>query len=177
MDIYVGIDPGADGAIVVTCDRTTRSVRLAEFTVNKELDFSQLRFEIRGFMGEFKGPTPNPTTHIVVERLLPERRFGAFTAFRMGFRSGQLQALAQDGNTWGPWKLYTPTPQQWQKAVCRDAGVTLRPKESKQASVAACRKLFPYLPLTWGKRTKAHDGIADAACMARFAYMKAHGLA
>jgi hypothetical protein len=55
-----------------------------------------------------------------------------------------------------------PTPQSWQRVILRDI-----PGEGKARSIARAAQL-PGLNLTPGRRRKAHDGLADAACLALY---------
>lgn len=65
-----------------------------------------------------------------------------------------------------PYEL--PTPQAWQKHAY--VGV---PGEGKERSVIACDRLLPGLNLRPGRKVKAHDGLADAGCIAIYAARRA----
>lgn len=51
----------------------------------------------------------------------------------------------------------------WTRAVF---GAKPRTDERKARAITTAAAQVPDLPLTWGRKTKPHDGLADAACMA-----------
>ena len=60
------------------------------------------------------------------------------------------------------------SPSVWTKDVF---GAAPKTAERKARAILTARARIPELELTWGKKTKAHDGLADAGCIAL------HGLA
>ena len=77
------------------------------------------------------------------------------TGYGWGLWVGILAALGV------PYKV--EPPGVWTKAVY---GSTPRGTDRKARAVVTARERVPELPLTWGRKTKAHDGLADACCMA-----------
>ena len=54
-------------------------------------------------------------------------------------------------------------PATWTRGVFGSAPAS---GERKARAILTARARLPELELTWGRKTKAHDGIADAGCMA-----------
>ena len=54
-------------------------------------------------------------------------------------------------------------PGVWTRAVF---GSMPKGTDRKARAITTARAQVPALPLTWGRKTKAHDGLADACCMA-----------
>ena len=73
---------------------------------------------------------------------------------RKGDLLGILEALGI------PYRLVTP--QAWKKTVL--AGTT----KDKSAAVQFCRRAFPGVSLTPGRKRVPHDGMADALCLAEY---------
>lgn len=67
----------------------------------------------------------------------------------------------------------TVRPRAWQAAILGAMPSGIKPDQRrnvvKAESVAWCRRRFPAVSLTPGRRTKPHDGIADALGIAEFA--------
>ena len=62
-------------------------------------------------------------------------------------------------------------PRSWQKHIHRDIGGA----DTKERSITVCRRELPSLDLTPGRRRKAHDGLADAGCIALWGRMRVNG--
>jgi hypothetical protein len=77
------------------------------------------------------------------------------TGYGWGLWVGILAALAV------PYKV--EPPGVWTRAVF---GSMPKGTDRKGRAIATARAQVPALPLTWGRKTKAHDGLADACCMA-----------
>ena len=87
---------------------------------------------------------------------------GRSTAFTAGRSYGAIEmALVGLGI---PYEI--TRPRAWQKVVL--SGV--EGADTKARSVLKCRREFPTIDLTPGRRRKPMDGIADAACMALYAH-------
>ena len=56
-------------------------------------------------------------------------------------------------------------PSVWTRAVF---GSKPKGDEKKARSVTTAAARVPDLPLTWGRKTKPHDGLSDAACLALY---------
>lgn len=159
---YIGIDPGADGAIVALPahhDEAPRAVRArgadgyqrgtlrAGLTVALYLD--ALRAVAEGYQ----------VAGVVVE--MPSTRpgesgsSGQLSGMHVGAWLGLLAALG--------WPYRIERPQAWRKA----AGIVV-PKgaDPKGATISTVMARLPDLDLTPGRIASPHTGIADAAGMA-----------
>ena len=89
---------------------------------------------------------------------------GRSTAFTAGRGYGAMEmALVSLGI---PYEIVRP--RKWQSAVLNG----VEGADTKARSVIKCRREFPTIDLTPGRRRKPMDGIADAACMALYATMQ-----
>ena len=79
------------------------------------------------------------------------------TGFGFGLMVGTVAALRL------PYEIVTVG--RWQRALFG----AVKAKDTKARSVAYVQARLPDLPLTWGRRRKPHDGLADAACLALWA--------
>ena len=86
------------------------------------------------------------------------------TGFGWGLWVGILAALRL------PYKI--EPPGVWTKAVF---GSMPNGTDRKARAITTARARVPDLPLTWGRKTKPHDGLADAACMALRALAEVRG--
>jgi len=161
--IFVGIDPGKDGAVVAIDEngRTVGSILAAnDFTVKVT-----------------KGGKKNYLEHEMagaIDRLHQEHGIQVVVLEKQQARPGQGgTSMFQTGLGYGLWRgilgaLGIPTqivhPKTWQKEALRDA-----PGDGKGRAIMVCQQRLPDLELKPGKRRKPHDGLADAGCMALFA--------
>jgi crossover junction endodeoxyribonuclease RuvC len=97
-------------------------------------------------------------THVFLERVGPMKGWGASSAWRFGAGWGMLQGLAAGMGL----SLVLVTPQRWQAAILGGTS-----QDKTQAIVEALRR-WPTANLRPGRRTKPHDGLADALCLAEF---------
>lgn len=73
---------------------------------------------------------------------------------------GQLIGMAQGIG----WSLVIVDPKDWKSVVLRGTA------RDKPAACAYVAQRYPGVDLRPGRRRKAHDGIADAVCIAEWAY-------
>ena len=57
------------------------------------------------------------------------------------------------------------SPGKWTRTIL---GSMPKGTDRKARAIAMALERLPDLPLTWGRRRKPHDGLADAACLALF---------
>ena len=162
--IFVGIDPGKDGAVVAVNSRgeCVRSILAAEdFTIKVT-----------------KGGKKNYLEHEMakaIDWLNKEHSIRMVVLEKQQARPGQgSTSMFQTGMGYGLWRgilgaLKIPTmvvhPKTWQKQVLKDA-----PGDGKGRAIMVCQQRIPGLDLKPGKRRKPHDGLADAGCMALHAF-------
>ena len=159
MTIFLGIDPGKHGAACLIT-RTGELVCARKLPhVGKDLDLVQLSDWLED-MARAEGCSPDAVT-AAIEALgsRPSPKMGASSAITMGRNWGRL-----DGFLSGVGCRYDIVqPKRWQSAVCPGSG------DPKPRSIAACRRLFPTLDLTPGRKVKPDDNLADAALIAEWA--------
>lgn len=139
--IYMGIDPGKDGALAVISDA---GVTVIPFD---ERDYISCIRELEG-----KG------AKCCLERVGAMPGQGVTSMFKFGENFGFIRGLLQANGI----SYELVTPQKWK----REFGVT----GDKNNSVAVCQRLFPDVSLLRTNRCKKpHDGMAEALLMAEYA--------
>ncbi len=164
--VYIGIDPGKTGGISVLLPDGSRQF----FTIpviGKEVDLKEFNRIIASLI------TDNPDHWVGLERVHAVPGSGAAQTFEFGWICGVLEAILVANNA--RWEHIAP--KTWQKVIWE--GVPKQVKSSggtdtKSTSLIAAQRWFPdekFLPPDAGPRkTKAHDGLVDAALIA--AYMR-----
>ncbi len=140
--IYIGIDPGKDGALAV----------IWEYGDVEVVPFSLERY--RDILEQCK----NMECRCCLERVNAMPGQGRTSMFTFGSNFGFIRGML--------WADYIPfelvTPQKWKK----EFQVT----GDKNSSIAVCKRLFPEVSLRKTERTrKDHDGMAEALLMAEYA--------
>jgi len=157
--IFLGIDPGKQGAAVLIT-RSGNPIDCLKLPHNgKDLDLVILADWLDRVCFD-QGCTLD-TVNAAIEALgaRPSPKMGAASAVTMGKNWGRL-----DGWLAGVGCRYDVVqPKTWQKLICPGSG------DPKPRSVSACRRLFPSLDLTPGRKVKPDDNIADAALIAEWA--------
>lgn len=144
----VGIDPGKSGALACIDSDTLECLGVLLMPYHgKDLDV----LSIREFL--------EPCSAVVLERQHAMPAQGRSSIFTLGTSFGALRATIVLAGK----KYATPLPSMWTRKALE--GV---PGEGKARNVTAAKRLFPDLDLTPGRRTKPHDGIADAALLAYY---------
>tara|TARA_R100000808_G_C2153431_1_gene163615 strand:- start:2801 stop:3301 length:501 start_codon:yes stop_codon:yes gene_type:complete len=163
--IFLGVDPGKDGAIVAIDDagKVVGSwMTKPEFTVpigkGSKREYAEYR------MAE------------AIQSLVDKDRVYAAVE-KQGARPGQGgTSMLSIGLGWGLWRgilasyevpVISVHPKTWMSRVLRDA-----PGQGKGRSILVCEQRVPGLDLRPGRRRKAHDGLADAACLALYALIE-----
>lgn len=141
--IYIGIDPGKDGAMAMLFDGS------------READIWPFSPESYKTVCETYGRYP---AKCCLERVGAMPGQGVTSMFKLGENFGFIQGLLTAYSI--PYELVTP--QKWK----REFQIT----GDKNSSVAVCKRLFPGVSL---RRTdgckKDHDGMAEALLMAEYA--------
>lgn len=139
--IYIGIDPGKDGAMAVITPT-------GEYIVPFSLDGYNLELRCLG-AGD---------ACCCLERVGAMPGQGVTSMFKFGENFGFIQGLLTAFSI--PYELVTP--QKWK----REFGVT----GDKNSSIDVCKRLFPGVSLRRTDRCKKdHDGMAEALLMAEYA--------
>lgn len=145
----IGIDPGQSGGIACLCEACTWAEPMP--TAGKEVDAAALAALVEG------------ADVCWIEKVHSMPRQGVATTFKFGMNYGTVLGVC--GALHVPVQLVTP--QKWKAAVLAD---TLK---DKAAAIAYCRRRWPDLDLRENERCRvAHDGKADALCIAAYGGMQ-----
>lgn len=138
--IYIGIDPGKDGALAMISDVGAASVVVFDPDIYKSA--------LRAFPGQARA---------VLEHVGAMPGQGVTSMFSFGENFGYIKGLLEAFEI--PYELVRP--QKWKKAF----GIS-----GKNQSVEVCKRLFPGVSLRRTERCKKdHDGMAEALLMAEYA--------
>ena len=160
--IFVGIDPGLDGALVALREDGSLHSQASMPTTpgaskGRVVDVRALARHLLAL--------PAPVV-VAVEAMAgrPPGKMGGGSALTIGANWGRivgmLDSLAVSHGHSIAYEIVQP--QRWQREVCPGTG------DPKGRAVSAALRLCPGLNLTPGKRTKPHDGLADAWCIAEW---------
>lgn len=155
--IYIGIDPGKDGAVSFITENS--SIRIVDTPTLKVRKGSGKReFDVAGMVAILEG-WKEPAHRVFLERIHSMPGQGVASMFSMGEGYGLWQGiLAALGLSYE-----LVTPQRWKRAMMDGA-----PKD-KAASVLVASRLFPgSATLLRGPRGAALDGRADALLLAEY---------
>jgi hypothetical protein len=160
MITYAGIDVGKDGALVGLDAglKVVAAVRTRDLLASGEYDDRAMLYAIKGMLW-----ADDVTVAIEAQQAMPKQGLSSTLSLGLG---------------WGLWRglvmnlpcqvtVVHVRPQAWQKVV-----LVGQPGKGKSRSVLVASSRLPGLELRRGKERKAHDGLADAACLALFAGWK-----
>ena len=155
--IYIGIDPGLDGAIVALCPMFTKARVVPTLKQEKG---SKRMYDVPEMVRLL-----NANAKDIVLAALEKGRAapgqGVTSMFRFGYGCGLWEGILAALQI--PYVIVHPNT--WQKAVC--VGLS---GEAKSRAMQAAKSRLPKLNLRKSDRaTTPHQGIADAACLALYA--------
>jgi len=170
--IYIGIDPGKNGAISMINTDTDFKESIVVPKIGKEYDLEKMCNILRSVRDT------HSKMFVVLENINSHSAKGRQGAFVMGkgvaYWQGFLVALKI------PYAM-TP-PQTWQKVCWEGIPVQYIPsktnksgkkKDTKATSELAAKRLFPGFDFTPTERaTKNHDGMIDSMLIAEYARRK-----
>lgn len=162
MTLYVGIDPGLDGAVVALDGASRVVARFVLPTVSAGTG-GKRTLDTRGFVNALTLVGNTYEMLVALEELgsRPAERMGASSAISIGRNHGRLEGALVTLNV----RYDLVRPQRWQKALGLGSD-----GDPKARAVAACRRMLPDLDLLATSRCRVpHDGIADAGMLALFA--------
>lgn len=144
--IYIGIDTGKKGALVILHDKRVESiVPFDEVEYIKALQLALLKFQ-------------SETIQCCLEKVSAMPKQGVVSMFNFGQNFGFIQGVLMSLGI--NFKLVTP--QKWKK----EFGVT----SDKSTSIQAAKKLFPKVDLRRTERCRTDDdNIAEALLLAEYA--------
>lgn len=156
---YIGIDIGKQGAIAVINDNGIASFPMP--MIKNEVNMGSLFHIISSNAGQ--------ETHVAFEKLGVIFGSSKQTAFSMGYQMGLVEAFCVAMEI-----PYTAVrAKDWQKEMFKHTTVINKPgktsKDTKAMALVTIKRLFPTLPLTYGRATKPHDGLIDAVLIAEYA--------
>ena len=165
--IYLGIDPGKDGALVaINSDGNVVASFMTgrDFTTKigkgskREYLISRMNYALKCLVGKHK------IKLTVIEKQSARPGQGVTSTFSTGYGYGLwLGVLSANGIP-----FVEVRPRTWTSHILKDV-----PGEGKNRSVYAVSNRLPDLDLTPGKKRKPHDGLADAGCLALYsAYLE-----
>lgn len=144
--MIVGIDPGKAGGVAAIDGDAVHAIPMP--IVGKEIDGHELAILLQNLQ---------PDT-VIIEKSQAMPGQGVTSMFNYGAGFGRLLGICEALGL--PYRLVTP--QRWKGVVL--AGTA----KDKDAAVAFVRRAYPSINLTPGRKRKAHDGIADAVCLAEY---------
>ena len=160
--IFVGIDPGLDGAVVAL--REDGSLRFQAVMPTTPGASKGRAVDVRALTWILL-ETPAPVV-VAVEAMAgrPPGKMGGGSALTIGANWGRIVGMLDSLTVARAHavRYEIVQPRRWQSVVCPGTG------EPKGRAIAAARRLCPDLDLTPGRRTKPHDGLADAYCIAEW---------
>lgn len=156
--VVLGIDPGRKGAYAVITDGRLQFSAPLPYA-GDELDISRLASAIASF----------GVDEAILEKVHAMPGQGVVSMFTFGRSYGELRGMIKTQGI----PLFEPTPQAWKKIVL--AGTDW--KGSKAAAVEHVIRRYPAANLYPGRTRKAHDGVADAICLAEYGVLRLGGAA
>lgn len=163
--IYIGVDPGEQGAIVGIREHDL-SVALAitgdregGYCPGGEIDPLAIVADLRALSGE-------GVRRVVVETPFAPRSIGTANALTIGERFGILWAAIRLARV----PCERVTPAKWSNAMLgKPPAGGWPPREKKAAAARLVAERLPALQLVPPRSRVAHAGLADAAAMALWA--------
>lgn len=145
--IYIGVDPGSNGAIAVIIDDVVHKV--------VKYDSYEIADIIKNVVSEY---SENHTMMCTLEKVHSMPRDGVKQAFKFGenygFVKGTLMALQIP--------FQEVTPMTWKKEFSLV-------KQDKSVSIKRCKELFPGVSLVpTARSTKESDGMAEALLICEY---------
>lgn len=164
--IYIGIDPGKSGGVaIIQADKLPIIVKAVTpmMIAGKDIDLTSMANWIDSNTVPDIELWERPKHAICfIEKVSAMPKQGVTSMFNFGFSTGALHGIIA---TLGI-PRYLVTPQRWKNIVL--AGT----KKDKDAAIDFCRMSYPNINLLATERSKKpHSGMADALCIASYAYI------
>ena len=158
--MYVGIDPGLDGAITFIDDRNHTVASVVVPTIKMEKGSAKRIYDSSAMVDLLVQYVDN-ISMVCVEKGRAAPGQGVTSMFRFGYGCGLWEGILAALRV--PYMVVHP--RTWQKVVC--TGMT---GDAKSRAMQAAKSMFPTLDLKASSRsTKPHQGKADATCIAFYA--------
>lgn len=155
MKIYIGIDPGKQGGMAAI-ENVLGGLIFTQPTpvAGDELDLAL----ITKYLSELKSKDAEIVA--VIEKVHSMPGQGVASMFSFGMSTGMMHGITAALG----YPRFLVAPQTWKSKILYDTA------KDKDAAVAYCRRVYPYAPLFENRNGKAHTGVADAICIARYGY-------
>ena len=160
--VYVGIDPGKDGAVVVL-DQYGKAV--ASYLTARDFTIRLGKGSKRDYTESRMAQTfdwINKKYNVVVtvlEKQWARPKQGVSSTFSSGVGYGLWKGILSATGI----PFIEVSPRTWTGCVLKDVS-----GDGKGRSVYVASQRVPTLDLTPGSKRKPHDGLADAACLALY---------
>lgn len=168
--IFIGIDPGLDGGIALIKEGKDNEVlELKTFrmpTIKNPKNKTGKLYDIPEVNSIFKDCSNH--SFATLEKINPMPKQGVTSMFSMGQGYGILLGLLTANNI--PHQLIQP--RVWQRSMFG----SINKKNTKEASIHACKMNYPKINLIPDGCKKPHHGIADALLMAEYARRTYRGM-
>jgi len=152
----VGIDPGLKGGLALIVSEAGQAFAEQMPIAGRSIDVAELALFLRGW-----GPDV-----VYIEKVGPMPKQGVVSTFTFGEGYGLVKgAIIALG-----YRLELVAPQTWKAQVL--AGT----KKDKEAAVDYCRRAYPSVRLVPEQCRVAHDGMADALCLAEYGRLREKGV-
>lgn len=156
MSRVVGIDPGLRGGLALVISQADPAAYVEEMPIaGKEIDAAELALFLRGWAPDV----------VYLEKVGPMPKQGVVSVFTFGVGYGIVKGVVASLGV----RLELVTPQTWKAQVL--AGT----KKDKDAAVDYCRRAYPLVKLVPKGCRVAHDGMADALCLAEYGRLREKG--
>ncbi len=155
--MIVGIDPGKAGGLAYIGSEIVGAGAMPMPLSGKDIDGHELAMVLDNW---------KPDT-VIIEKSQAMPGQGVTSMFNYGAGFGRLLGICEALGL--PYRLVTP--QRWKGVVL--AGTA----KDKDAAIAFVRRAYPSINLTPGRKRRAHDGIADAVCLAEYGRQLMQGAA
>ncbi|RLB90092.1 MAG: hypothetical protein DRH50_12825 [Deltaproteobacteria bacterium] len=151
--IILGVDPGLHGGVAkLECigGKIVKATAISMPVKDRELDLAEIVKFIQG------------ADHCFIEKVWGHPGGSSKSLCTTCLNYGKLLALI--------WAECIPCdkipPRTWQAKILSKGCL-----DTKAASIAVCQEKFPEVNLTPGRKRKAHDGMADALCIALYGWL------
>ena len=146
----IGIDPGMNGGIALINDRLCKAFPMP--IIDGAIDCNEIDSMIHAFLPKI----------IYIEKVHSMPKQGVASTFKFGMGYGKILGVLESSI----FDYEQVTPQAWMKKL----GLKKIDKTDKP-SVAYVQEHYGSVCLTPGRKTKPHDGMADAICIAEYGRM------
>jgi hypothetical protein len=160
--LFAGLDPGKEGALVVLDAGGPAPLLLASWATDRAFLVDGVDYA-DGAMRDALAEVKRLDAYLLIERQQAFDHDGPRQAFATGHGFGLWRGLARALGV----RFGLVHPRTWQ-GVMLPATRVGRGLDTKKASVATAQERLPELELVGKGCRRAHDGLADAACIALY---------